>query len=103
MSERITNEKWYVGAMNDALFIINEPPRPSPVDYHNPELRTKVIAKVSEPHQEGWTREEYEAHANLLAAAPELREFVWKYLDSESTTSDLDREAKRLLAKLEVK
>lgn len=65
-------KSWHVGAMNDALFIINEPPRPAPVDYHNDSLKTKVIAKVSEPHEYGWSFDQYWAHANLLAAAPDL-------------------------------
>lgn len=25
--------RWYLGAMNDGLFIIDEPPQPAPVDY----------------------------------------------------------------------
>lgn len=28
--------RWYVAAMNDCIFIVNEPPRPAPVDYVNP-------------------------------------------------------------------
>lgn len=39
-------EKLYVGAMNDALFLIDEPPRPTPVDYHNPTLKTEAIAII---------------------------------------------------------
>lgn len=34
--ERKTNMKdgkWYLGAMNDGLFIIDEPPQPAPIDY----------------------------------------------------------------------
>src|ERR1043165_8395065 len=31
-------EYWYVAAMNDGLFIVNEKPRPAPVDYVNPSL-----------------------------------------------------------------
>lgn len=39
-------------------------------------------------------------NACLIEAAPEMLEFVHKYLDSESTTSGLDQEAKRILAKV---
>ena len=28
-------KKWYVGTMNDACFIIDQKPRPAPVDYIN--------------------------------------------------------------------
>ena len=69
---KFTPGPWHVGAMNDALFVINEPPRPAPLDYINPTLKTKMVAKPSEPHEEGWTRDEYEANARLIAAAPEL-------------------------------
>lgn len=63
---------WFIGAMNDALFVINEPPRPAPTDAVNTSLTTKVIAKPGEPFAEGFSREEYEANARLIAAAPEL-------------------------------
>ena len=65
---------WYVGAMNDALFIINEPPRPVPVDTINTSLRTIVIAKVGEPHSEDISSAEAVANARLIAASPELLE-----------------------------
>lgn len=29
----IQNSRWYLGAMNDGLFIIDQPPQPGPVDY----------------------------------------------------------------------
>lgn len=38
-------ERWYVGAQNDALFIINRPPRPSNDDVV-PDRDVRVIAKV---------------------------------------------------------
>jgi hypothetical protein len=41
------NGKWYIGTMNDGLFIIDRPPKPVPVDYltiGDPEL--KVIAAM---------------------------------------------------------
>lgn len=41
------NEKWYVGAQNDALFIINKPPRGGTDDIA-PKQDVRVIAKVYE-------------------------------------------------------
>lgn len=32
-SNKMTTGKWYLGAMNDGLFIIDAPPQPAPVDY----------------------------------------------------------------------
>lgn len=62
MSEPLVAGPWYVGAQNDILYIIDQPPRPSN-DEVNPDQDVTVIAKLYgyEP-----------AHANLLAAAPEL-------------------------------
>jgi hypothetical protein len=43
----LNHGKWYIGTMNDGLFIINRPPRPAPVDYltaGDPDL--KVIASM---------------------------------------------------------
>lgn len=40
-------EKWYVGAQNDGLFIIDQPPRPSN-DYINPDLHVNVVRAVSD-------------------------------------------------------
>jgi hypothetical protein len=51
-----------VGAQNDAIFIINKPPRPS-ADNINPNQDVDVIAKVYLPD---------EANARLIAAAPDL-------------------------------
>jgi hypothetical protein len=33
MGEKSMNGKWYIGTMNDGLFIIDQPPQPAPVDY----------------------------------------------------------------------
>jgi len=30
------NNRWYVAAMNDCIFIINRKPHPAPIDYVNP-------------------------------------------------------------------
>lgn len=39
------SERWYVGAMNDVLFIINRPPRPSNDDvwFDRPDGPTMVL------------------------------------------------------------
>lgn len=39
----VKNKKWYVGAMNDGAFVIDEPPRPSTDDI-NPHQDVNVIA-----------------------------------------------------------
>jgi hypothetical protein len=31
-------DKWYVAAMNDCIFIVDQQPRPAPVDHVNPNL-----------------------------------------------------------------
>lgn len=31
-------DKWYVAAMNDCIFIVDQEPRPTPVDHVNPNL-----------------------------------------------------------------
>ena len=43
---------------------------------------------------------EREANARLIASAPDMLEFILKYLDSESTTAQLDAEAKRIIESL---
>lgn len=59
---------WFVGAMNDGLFIIDEPPRPAPVDFINPNAgqNTRVIAKLPENDRRA------DKEAAVLAAGPEL-------------------------------
>lgn len=67
--EKATPGPWFVGTMNDALFVINEPPRPAPTDTINTALKTRVIAKPGEPHSEGWTKDEYEGNTQFIASA----------------------------------
>ena len=60
---------WYVGAQNDALYIIDQPPRPSNDDI-NPDANTNPIAKVYVAPDR---RHETEAaNARILAKAPEM-------------------------------
>jgi len=69
---------WYVGVMNDTQFIIDQKPCP-PTDFVHPghEPAPKVIAKVFDQET---AKEETDANARLLAAAPELLQAVlaWK-------------------------
>lgn len=60
--------KLYVGTQNDALFIIDQPPRPAPVDCIVPgnPRGVNVIAKMCISGQEG------DRLANVIAAAPDL-------------------------------
>lgn len=69
MSEtpKFTPGPWYVGAMNDALFVIDQPPRPS-TDDPNHDAKTQSIAIPTIKRD----THAYEANAYLIAAAPEL-------------------------------
>lgn len=69
MSEtpKFTPGPWYVGAMNDALIVIDQPPRPS-TDNPNHEAKTQSIAIVTIKRD----TYAYEANAHLIAAAPDL-------------------------------
>lgn len=69
---------WYVGAMNDALFVIDKPPRPSNDDVH-PDRDVTVIASVR--HVEGGLGVAA-ANARLMAAAPELLSAAKKAFDA---------------------
>lgn len=69
MSEAASTQRpWFVGTMNDALFILDKPPRPAPVDAINPNVGkdTRVIAKLAENDRRA------DADARLIAAAPDL-------------------------------
>jgi hypothetical protein len=58
---------WFVGAQNDALFIIDKKPRPSN-DYPWHDYDVAAIAKVYRDGDNGIE----DANANVLAAAPQL-------------------------------
>lgn len=62
----------YVGTMNDALFLIDQPPRPAPIDYAFPERHQdlNVIAKMTGNDCEA------QALAHQFVAAPALLEFA---------------------------
>lgn len=55
--------RWYVGARNDALFIIDKKPHPAPMDYLLPGGDTNIIAKMAN------TDPEAGRHASLIARA----------------------------------
>jgi hypothetical protein len=78
-------ERWYVGSMNDCLFIIDQPPRPSNDDV-NPDHDVNVIAKVADLGPEG------DRHARLIAASPDLLEACQAFVawdeDAHSTEAD---------------
>ena len=64
-NQSFTPGPWFVGAMNDSLFVINKKPHASTDGPLTPGLDVKVIASC------GPSRED-QANANIIAAAPEL-------------------------------
>jgi hypothetical protein len=63
---------WYVGSQNDALFIINKPPSPAGTDLP-PDTPHPGLVVIGRPHFDVRQEfSEYQANANLIAAAPEL-------------------------------
>lgn len=40
------SDKWYVGVMNDAIFIADEPPSPAPLDYVREGEDANIIAAM---------------------------------------------------------
>lgn len=46
VSAKAANKLWYVGAMNDAYFVIDQKPRPAPKDYDFGNHNTTVIAAL---------------------------------------------------------
>ncbi len=63
----------YVGTMNDGIFIIDQPPRPAPVDHVAPIQDVGVIAKMVE-NDEAATK-----LAKQFAAAPEMFKAIVAY------------------------
>lgn len=70
---------WYVGAMNDCLFIIDQAPRPSNDDV-NPDREVTVVAKLDYIGSE--------ANARLIAAAPDLLEALKLFVRAEKMARD---------------
>lgn len=61
-----TKGPWFVGVMNDCLFIIDQPPRPSNDDV-NPDHDTHCITAIRRVPGDF---EKESANANLIVAAP---------------------------------
>ncbi|MBA8799198.1 hypothetical protein FHW77_002917 [Agrobacterium sp. RC10-4-1] len=70
-----TKGPWFVGSMNDCLFVIDQPPRPSNDDI-NPEHQTNVVAKLDYRGAEH--------NALLIAAAPDLLLALQELLEAYS-------------------
>ncbi len=68
----MSNEKWFVGSQNDGLCILNRKPSPSGTDVvwagHKDTKHIACVDLLTNTFEEG------RAHANLMAAAPELLE-----------------------------
>lgn len=70
------NPSWYLGSQNDALYVIDQPPRPSTDDI-NPDQNVNVIAKV----YEAGTHDETDKRGRTLAAALTLRAFAEEFVE----------------------
>lgn len=82
----MTNGKWYLGAMNDGLFIIDRPPKPVPVDYltagdpdlnvivamGNDKIRAKAIVAAHNAIVEHYTTLKKRARVRALELAEGL-------------------------------
>jgi hypothetical protein len=65
--DKHTPGPWYVGAQNDALYVIDGPPSPGPYDGPIPKDYGPEV--VAEPN---WRLKECAANARLIAAAPDM-------------------------------
>lgn len=97
-TDKHTKGPWYVGAMNDRLFIIDAPPRPSTDDIVFGGSGPKVI--VAMPGDGG---PEEEANAFLLATAPDgltlARSIVWEMETFGRVSMGTYQEARGLITK----
>jgi hypothetical protein len=87
-----TPTPWYVGPMNDALYIIDQPPRPVPIDTmteieHN---KTRVIARVVWDAPSAMTEANaafivlaVNMHAALVTALKAMREEIDGMIDAD--------------------
>lgn len=69
-----TTGPWYVGAQNDGLFIIDQPPRPAPADHPADIPGVTIIGVVYDNVFDDAGASQGTANARLIAAAPDLVE-----------------------------
>ena len=88
-----TTGPWYVGAQNDGLFIIDQPPRPAPADHPADIPGVTIIGVVYDNVFDDAGASQGTANARLIAAAPEMFEALQDILEySGGAASALDDE-----------
>jgi len=103
-SVTLTNEgRWYLGSMNDGLFIINTPPRPS-TDHQwhgRPDGPTFVVAVSALP--EGYAQAIVDAHNTALASQARAGDEAVRALASamRKLIPDIGEQLQRALDRLE--
>lgn len=84
--------KWYVATMNDCIFIIDQKPRPAPVDYMTAEMDCGVCISMQSGSKQAQALAELivEAHNLSIAAAVNPRSRSKKQkVEDELRRSDL--------------
>lgn len=84
MNSETKHTPLYVGAMNDGLFIIDQPPRPSNDDRYHERTGVNIVAKMAGSDSDAMAR------AHLLAAAPDLFEALRECEDWFDQRADAD-------------
>lgn len=64
--EEAPNGRWYLGAMNDALFIIDGPPRPSNDDVVHERGANAIVPGVVGAAREAYAKAIVDAHNEIV-------------------------------------
>jgi len=90
----VTPDKWYLATQNDALFIIDKPPSPVPLDYHHSPDDVNVIAALKGSHEEAMANGERIVaavnapnHSDCVAVP---REVVTDWLNAREACQEFD-------------
>jgi hypothetical protein len=96
-----TKGPWHVGAQNDGLFIIDQPPRPAPADHPADIPGVTIIGVVYDNVFDDAGASQGTANARLIAAAPEMFEALQNILLCPAILDELngDNETNNAVAK----